>query len=186
MDELRRIRLKVAVSATEGSLDAIIDPRFGRCLYYIIIDMDTMAFEAVSNTSLGSPSGAGIRAAQIVVGRGVEAVLTGTVGPNAMEVLSSSGINIYTGAKGSVRQAVEAFKRGELKAYSTAGYGGFYGGRGGGGMGIERGMGLYPIPQKPAEVEQSDRAREKDALKKKLKQLEDQLKEVKKKLEELR
>jgi len=82
--------LKVAVSASSGSIDAQVNPTFGRCPYYVIVDTESMAFEAVPNASMGSPSGAGIGAAQVVAGKGVEAVLTGNVGPNATAVLGCS------------------------------------------------------------------------------------------------
>ena len=136
--------MKVAVSATGGSLDAPVSPRFGRCPYYVIVDTDTMNFEAMPNANMGAPSGAGIAAAQTIAQRGVEAVLTGNFGPNASMVLSQAGIKMVTGAQGSVRQAVEAFKSGSLKPGPAVGYGqgSFYGGRGAGrGMGMGRGMG---------------------------------------------
>lgn len=76
--------MKVAVSATSGGLDAVIDSRFGRCPYFVVVDTDTMQFEDVPNTSQYSPSGAGIQAAQTIASRGVRAVLTGNVGPNAV------------------------------------------------------------------------------------------------------
>ena len=97
--------MKVAVSATGGNLDSTVSPRFGRCPYYVIVDTETMSFEAIPNTSMSAPSGAGIGAAQLVAERGAEAVLTGAVGPNAMAVLSQTGIKMVTGAQGSVRQA---------------------------------------------------------------------------------
>jgi len=89
--------LKVAVSASSGSIDAPVNPTFGRCPYYVIVETESMAFEAVPNTSMSAPSGAGIGAAQVVAGKGVEAVLTGNVGPNATAVLSQAGIKMVTG-----------------------------------------------------------------------------------------
>ena len=200
--------MKVAVSASSGSLDAPVHPRFGRCPYYVVVDTETMAFEAVPNTSMGAPSGAGIGAAQIVAGKGVEAVLTGSVGPNAMQVLSQAGIKVMMGAQGSVRQAIEAFKSGSLKSEAPMGYGlgGFYRGRGGRGMGMGRGMGrgmgmgqgremgmgrgMYTYSPPPATPVQPPprmtREQEIDALTREMELLERQLKEVKKRLEELR
>lgn len=54
--------MKVAVSASVGSLEASVDTRFGRCLYFVIVDTETMAFEAVPNTNMSAQSGAGIGA----------------------------------------------------------------------------------------------------------------------------
>lgn len=138
--------MKVAVSSTGEDLEAQIDPRFGRCQYFIIVDVDSMKYEAVLNESAMASGGAGIQAAQSVAGMGVEAVITGNVGPNAFQTLNASGIKIVTGANGSVSEAVERFKKGELKATANPtvgshsgmgrgmgrGAGGGRGGRGGG------------------------------------------------------
>ena len=117
--------MKIAVSASGDNLDDPVDPRFGRCQYFTIVDTDSMKFEAFPNTSMNAPSGAGIGAAQLVVERGVKAVVTGAAGPNAMAVLSQAGINIHIGAQGSVRHAVESFIRGELNEESSTGESGY-------------------------------------------------------------
>lgn len=198
--------MKVAVSASDGSLDAKVDPRFGRCPYYIIVDTETMDLEVLPNINMNAPSGAGIGAAQSVAQKGVEAVITGNLGPNASQVLSEAGIKMVTGAYGSVRQVIEDFKSGKLKAASVARYGGGFGGRGGGrGMGMGRGMvmgrgmgvrdtgmrrGMYsypPLPHVPVQpTTQMTREQEKEMLTLQLEQLDSQLKEVKKRLEELK
>ncbi len=184
-----------------------MDPRFGRCPYYVIMDTDTMESEVLSNTSMGAPSGAGIGAAQVVAGKGVEAVLTGAVGPNASAVLSQAGINIVSGVQGTVREAVEAYKSGGLKPAAAAAYGqgSLYGGRGTGrgmgmgmgrgmgrGMGMGRGVGMYPYqpqpqPQTPMQPQPAPMTREQEveALTGQMERLESQLKELKKRLEEL-
>jgi len=90
--------MKIAVSATKPSLDADVDPRFGRCQYFVIVDLDTMEFESVENSSAQASGGAGISTGQMIVDKGVEAVLTGNCGPNAYQVLSAAGIKVVTGA----------------------------------------------------------------------------------------
>ena len=123
--------MKICVSAFSGSLDAEVDSRFGRCAYFVIVDSETMEFNAVSNESSSAAHGAGIQAAQTVANMGVEVVLTGNVGPNAFSVLSAAGIKIVTGASGSVREAVEKYKKGQLKEVGNPTVGGHFGmGRG--------------------------------------------------------
>jgi predicted Fe-Mo cluster-binding NifX family protein len=107
--------MKVCVSATANSLDAQLDPRFGRCTYFIILDTETLQFEAVPNASQDASGGAGIQAAQVIANKGAKALITGNVGPNAFQALSAAGVQIVTGASGTVREVVEQFKRGELK-----------------------------------------------------------------------
>ena len=126
--------MKVAISATGRSLDSQIDPRFGRCPYFLIVETETMAVETVPNGAVGTAHGAGIQAAQLVASMGVKAVLTGNVGPNAYSALSASGINVLIGVSGTVAEALERFKRGELSTTSSPTVGGHFGtgGRGGG------------------------------------------------------
>ena len=196
------VGLKVAVSATSPSLDAAVDPRFGRCAYFVIVDTDTMQFEAFPNSSQYAAAGAGIQAAQLVASKGAQVVLTGHVGPNAYQALSAAGIQIVTGAYGTVREAVTKYKKGELRGTSAPtvpmhyGMGGGYGmGRGRGmgrGMGMGRGTGglipqLYPgtptVP--PTPTPQMTKEQEVQMLKSQMKILQDQLEQIKKRLKEL-
>ncbi len=193
--------MKVAVSATGPSLDAQVDPRFGRCAYFVIVDTETMQFESIQNTSQYSFSGAGIQAAQLVASKGVKAVLTGNVGPNAYQALSAAGIQIVTGAYGTVREAVMRYKRGELggTAFPTAPM--HYGIGGGYGMGMGRGMGrgmrrwmrgftppAYPGPAGPSpapSTPQMTKEQEIQFLKEQMKTLQKQLEQIRKRLKEL-
>jgi len=123
--------MKICVSAFSGSLDAEVDSRFGRCAYFVIVDSETMEFNAISNDSSSAAHGAGIQAAQTVANMGVGVVITGNVGPNAFSVLSAAGIKIVTGVSGSVRDVVEKYKKGQLKEVGNPTVGGHFGmGRG--------------------------------------------------------
>jgi predicted Fe-Mo cluster-binding NifX family protein len=123
--------MKICVSAVANSLDAQVDPRFGRCPYFVIVDSETMQFEAVPNMASGATGGAGIQAAQTIANEGVKVVITGNVGPNAFQALSAAGIKIVTGAFGTVRESVAKFKGGELKEIGAPTVGGHFGmGRG--------------------------------------------------------
>jgi predicted Fe-Mo cluster-binding NifX family protein len=140
--------MKVAISATGPSLDAEVDPRFGRCQYIIVADTDTMEFNATENSNIMAGGGAGISTAQTVASLGAQAVLTGNCGPNAYQTLSAAGIQVITGVSGSVKDAIEGFKAGKFKAISGPSTGAHAGmGGGGRGMGMGRGMGSIPAPQ---------------------------------------
>jgi len=111
--------MKIAITSSGDNLDSQMDPRFGRCQYFMIVDPDTMDFEAMPNESAMASGGAGIQAAQTIVNVGINGVITGNVGPNAFDVLSAAGIETMTGASGTVRHALELYKSGSLQ--STAG-----------------------------------------------------------------
>ena len=113
--------MRIAISSTGQNLDSNIDPRFGRAAYFIIVDEETMNFEAVENTqNLKLPQGAGIQAGKTIADHHVAALITGHCGPKAFKVLQSAGVKIVTGAGGKVADAIEQFKKGELAAVSGA------------------------------------------------------------------
>jgi predicted Fe-Mo cluster-binding NifX family protein len=112
--------MKIAITASGDNLDCQMDSRFGRCQNFLIIDQDTMDFEVMSNESAMTSGGAGIQAAQTIVNTGINALITGNVGPNAYEILLAAGIETMTGASGTVRQALEQYKNGILQPASGA------------------------------------------------------------------
>jgi predicted Fe-Mo cluster-binding NifX family protein len=107
--------VKICVTAQGYNLDAQVDPRFGRCQYFLIVDPQTLQYEAIRNPNIDAMGGAGIQSGQIMAERQVEAVVTGNIGPNAFQTLHTAGISVMTGASGSVRQVIEQYKRGEFK-----------------------------------------------------------------------
>lgn len=107
--------MKVCVTSQGDNLDAQIDSRFGRCQYFLIIDADTLEYEAIKNPNIDASGGAGIQSGQIMADKKVKTVITGNVGPNAFQTLNAAGISVMTGASGSIREAIEKYKKGELK-----------------------------------------------------------------------
>ena len=93
--------MKVAATISGNDLSSPVDPHFGRCPRFFIVDTETMESEVVPNSAVGSAHGAGIAAAQLVASKGVKAILTGNVGPNAYSALSASGIQVVTGVSGN-------------------------------------------------------------------------------------
>jgi len=195
--------MKIAISATGPTLDAEVDPRFGRCQYFIIADPETMEFEAVDNSSAMAAGGAGISAGQVIAGKGIEAILTGNCGPNAYQVLSSAGIQVITGVSGIVKDVIEGYRSGKFQANAQPnvpdhfgmgadpGMGGGFGmggGMGGGmGRGMGRGMGMgfgMTPPVSPAPQAQTAE-QELEALKAQSQAMAQQLTEIQRRIEEL-
>lgn len=110
--------MKICVTSEGDNLDSRVDPRFGRCRYFIFADSDTLEFEAAGNPNIESTGGAGIQSAQLAASKKVKAVITGNVGPNAFQALEAAGIAIFTGASGTVREAIGEYKKGGFKAVS--------------------------------------------------------------------
>ncbi len=133
--------MKIAVSASKADLSSPVDPRFGRCPYFLIVDTETMKFEAVENPNLSATSGAGIQSAQFIAEKGAKAVLTGSCGPNAFQTLQAAGIDVIIGITGSVQQAVEQYKSRQFQPTAQPNVPSHFGLGMGGGFGMGRGMG---------------------------------------------
>ncbi|MFA4944787.1 MAG: NifB/NifX family molybdenum-iron cluster-binding protein [Lentisphaeria bacterium] len=163
--------MKIAITATGPNLEANVDPRFGRCPYFLVIETDDLSFEAIENPNLALGGGAGIQSAQLMADKGVKHVLTGNCGPNAHQTLAAASIAVAVGCSGPIRQVIEQFKAGRFTAALRPNVAGHFGmgaapadtpgeptqsapafgagmGRGGGrgmgrgmGMGMGRGMG---------------------------------------------
>ena len=106
--------MKIAITSTQADLAAKVDPRFGRCPYFLIVETDDFSFEAIENPSVTLGSGAGIQAAQLMAEKGVKHVLTGNCGPNAHQTLAAAGIGVIVGCSGSVRDVIEQYKSGQM------------------------------------------------------------------------
>jgi predicted Fe-Mo cluster-binding NifX family protein len=113
--------MKLAVTSQGNNLNSPLDPRFGRAKYFIVVDTGTGAFSAADNTmNLNAAQGAGIQAGKRVAELGVDALITGHVGPKAFSTLQAGGVKIYTGASGTVADAIEQFKADKLVAAASA------------------------------------------------------------------
>lgn len=112
--------MKVAITATRGSLDSEVDPRFGRAAFVLIVDSETGVVEIVDNqASMDLAHGAGIAAVEALVRRGVSVLLTGQVGPKAEQGLRAAHIEARTGVSGRCRDALASFAP-EISAASGA------------------------------------------------------------------
>lgn len=112
--------MKIAITARGVRLDSEVDPRFGRAPYILIVDTETLAFEAVDNSeNVNAFKGAGIKAASMVSERGARVLMTGYCGPKAFTTLEAAGVKVVNDVTGTVRDALEAFKAGRY-TYATA------------------------------------------------------------------
>jgi len=119
--------MKICISSTGDNLDADIDPRFGRCHFFLIIDLESMNVDSISNESIMTSSGAGIQAAQKVANKEVDIVITGNIGPNAFQTLKAAGIKVITGINGTGKEVLDKYKNGELKEHDAPNVASHYG-----------------------------------------------------------
>ncbi len=112
--------MRICVTTTGEGLEAPIDGRLGRARYLVIVETDTMSDETVYNPGWAADHGAGVQAAQMVARTGASVLLAAHCGPKAFEVFRGAGIDVYGGATGTARTAVEAFLAGTLEKMEQA------------------------------------------------------------------
>jgi len=113
--------MKVAISAKGTELGSEVDPRFGRAAYIMIVDTESMAFEAVDNSAnVNSFKGAGIQAATMVHDKGADVLMTGYCGPKAFQTLEAAGVKVVSDVGGTVAEAVELLKADKVEYTDAA------------------------------------------------------------------
>ncbi len=125
--------MKVAISANSADLNSLVSPVFGRCAGFIIAEVENgeiKSSEFISNPALNAFRGAGIQAAQLVLSKNVQAVISGNLGPNAFAVLQQAGVKVYQAFGLSIKDAIKKLSAGELPEMQAFGPGFRYRGRG--------------------------------------------------------
>ena len=108
--------MKVAIAANDSRREGLIDPQFGRCPFFALVDLETDQLEFIKNEATQAFRGAGISAAQLVVDKGAGAIVSGNLGPKAAQVLTQAGVKLFLGVTDlTIEQVIEKLKKGELK-----------------------------------------------------------------------
>lgn len=103
--------MKLAITSKGTDLNAEMDPRFGRCKYFIFIDTETMEYECEENPYIDASGGAGVQAGQLVLSKNPDLIITGDLGPKALSTIQASGIEYVTKAAGTIGEVVEKYKK---------------------------------------------------------------------------
>lgn len=113
--------MKIIMTTSAPSIESEVDPRFGRGAYLLVIDLDTLEWQAHPNSGVTASGGAGIQAAQFVTNQKVDAVISGDFGPHAFEALNAARLPMYLfGSCRTVREVIAQFKAGQLQPVGTA------------------------------------------------------------------
>lgn len=113
--------MKVAITAKSPSLESEIDPRFGRAAHIIIVDTETLHFDAVDNSAnYNAFKGAGIQAAAMISEKGAEVLCTGYCGPKAFTTLAAAEIKVVSDCTGTVQQMIERIQQGDFTYTDSA------------------------------------------------------------------
>jgi len=108
----------IAVTSDGPALTDMVGPRFGRAAGFVVVNLATGDTNFIDNgNSQVMAQGAGIQAAENVAKAGVQAVLSGSVGPKAFQALSAAGVTVIQNVENmTVGQAIEKYKSGAFEA----------------------------------------------------------------------
>jgi predicted Fe-Mo cluster-binding NifX family protein len=101
--------MKICVTSRGPFLESAVDPRFGLCPYFILVDPETMTFQAMENPHLEAGGDTSRQTASFLAHTGVEALITGPISSPTYESLRAARIRIYIGPPGKVQEAVEKY-----------------------------------------------------------------------------
>lgn len=112
--------MKIAITSQGTDLSARMDQRFGRAEFILVIDPQTLEFEVLDNEkNKNAFKGAGIQAAAMISDADATVLMTGFCGPNAFKTLSAAGIKVVNDQDGTIMDAVNRFKTGDI-VYATS------------------------------------------------------------------
>lgn len=113
--------MKIALTTGGNNLEAVLDPRFGRCENFLIYDLENKDFECIDNKGKNASGGAGISAAQQMIDKNVNAIITGNMGPNAFEIINKSGVKVYKGEIKKCDELIQDYNSGNMQEITEAG-----------------------------------------------------------------
>ena len=109
--------MRIAVSADDNNgLDSVVSPHFGRCPYYVLVDLEgqeVRQVNAVANPYYGRHQPGQVPG--FIHGQGADVMLTGGMGRRAIGFFQQYDIEAVTGASGTVRHALEQYLGGRLQ-----------------------------------------------------------------------
>jgi predicted Fe-Mo cluster-binding NifX family protein len=109
--------MRIAVFAdSRNGLDSVVSPHFGRCPYFVLVDLDDHDVTEVREAD--NPFYGQHQPGQVpgfINSLGAKVMLTGGMGGRAIMFFQQYGIEGVTGAYGTVRQSVERYLGGELR-----------------------------------------------------------------------
>lgn len=86
--------MKIAITATNNSPEATLDPRFGRCSYYAIHDTATGATEFIPNPNKDASGGAGPASVQLLASHKIQKIVSGEFGIKIKPLLDMLSIEM--------------------------------------------------------------------------------------------
>jgi predicted DNA-binding protein (UPF0251 family)/predicted Fe-Mo cluster-binding NifX family protein len=108
-------KIIIAISSSSKDLEGDIDSRFGRCQYFILVSIDNgdiVSFESIENVKSDMRGGVGIAVAKMLADHNINGIISGNIGPRAIDVLKQFEIPVYQ-ADGSKREIIQDFIAGK-------------------------------------------------------------------------
>jgi predicted Fe-Mo cluster-binding NifX family protein len=101
--------MRIAVASNSDNIQTARVTRLGTCSHLLLVDSETMQYEAIAVSPAEQGRGAGVRMVTLAAGHGAEAIMATSVASRLEAALQGSGISLVAGVDGSVREAVEEY-----------------------------------------------------------------------------
>lgn len=110
-----KISLICIPSVDDRGLDSVISGHFGKTPYFTLLKTENNEIKNVNIVkSRGKHSGGSKTPAEIIIDSNADVLICGNLGPKAVLMLRNNGINIFSGASGTVKDAYDMWKSGKL------------------------------------------------------------------------
>ncbi|RQD77141.1 MAG: dinitrogenase iron-molybdenum cofactor biosynthesis protein [Candidatus Syntrophonatronum acetioxidans] len=113
-EEVKKVSL-IAVTSSGSQRDSKFEIRFGRSPYFILLEEGSDKLEGVPNPGVEAEGGAGVKAVQFLMDKGVKKLITGKVGPHAKSALQEGDIEVYEGSGDRVGEVIDKYNLGRLE-----------------------------------------------------------------------
>ena len=111
----KEVSMNILITSQANHKNALVDERFGRCDYYCIYNTNEKDFIFHNNLSKSANQGAGVSFSQKVLESNIDVILTGKIGPKALDILASSNINAFEVNNMNIEKAIQAYQNKTLK-----------------------------------------------------------------------
>jgi len=109
----------MAISSYGKGIDSKIYPKFERCSFFLIVDLEHNTALPITNIAKKTPHEIGGKVGKLIAKLGIDVIITTDIGPKAFEIFKQNEIKIYR-AEGIIEDSIRQIKKGNLLELTKA------------------------------------------------------------------
>jgi len=107
--------MKIAIPSDGKNLESKSNDRYTRAEYFIIYDTEKDEIVEVIENNPSEAHGVGPKVSQMLIDKGIDALISESVGKHALDVLKAANVDVYLTPKDSIKNIIQKFKEGSLE-----------------------------------------------------------------------